>query len=140
MSEIEQEKIKQKIDFNIPIFFSYIEYDDKIYSENDSKNVSEIKLNDKLLIAGIAKPETFFQYLENEDDISLQFPDHHNFSELDIKSIIYSSMNNMIVTTEKDYVRLKRWNLNNIYYLPIKSSFILNNESFDDEIFKYINL
>ncbi|WP_395067030.1 tetraacyldisaccharide 4'-kinase [Flavobacterium sp.] len=140
LSQTEQQNISRKIGIDKPIFFSYIDYDDKIYNETDSKNVDEIKNSEKLLLAGIAKPESFFNYLENDNDITLQFPDHHHFSEIDIKSIKYSAMNNIIVTTEKDYVRLKDSDLKSLFYLPIKSSFIDKKNNFDETILSFINM
>jgi tetraacyldisaccharide 4'-kinase len=139
LSQTEQQNISRKIGIDKPIFFSFIDYDDKIYNETDSKNVDEIKNSEKLLLAGIAKPESFFNYLENDNDITLQFPDHHHFSEIDIKSIKYSAMNNIIVTTEKDYVRLKDSDLKSLFYLPIKSSFIDKKNNFDKTILNFIN-
>jgi tetraacyldisaccharide 4'-kinase len=138
ISELAQEKIKQKINLNIPIFFSYIDYDDKVYSQNDFINVSEIKLKDKLLIAGIAKPEPFFAYLQVEKNVKLVYPDHHHFSEKDIEEIKNKANNKLIITTEKDYVRLKSWNLKSLYYLPIKSSFISKSDDFIQTILNYV--
>lgn len=138
LSEIAQQNIKNKIGLEVPIYFSYIDYDDLVYNQNVSKKVSEIKSLDKLVIAGIAKPEPFFNFLENKDDIILQFPDHHHFTETDIKSIKYSAMNNIIITTEKDYVRLNKYHLKSLFYLPIKSSFISNREELDNKILNYV--
>ena len=46
------------------------------------------------------------------------FPDHHNFSDQDIKRIKKLASNKKIITTEKDFVRLKGKFLNNqLFYL-----------------------
>jgi len=137
----EQEKIKTKLqlDSNQELYFSFIDYDDSIYSDDKSIKVSEIKNRDKLLLAGIAKPEPFFKYLENEDDFFMTFPDHYDYSEKDIVSIEYQAIDDFVVTTEKDYVRLKGKLLNKqLYYLPIRSSFISASENFDKRIIDYI--
>lgn len=138
LSEVEKEKIKHRINLNVPIFFSFIDYDDRVYSENDSKNVSEIKLKDKLLVAGIAKPDPFFDFIKSDNDLKLVYPDHHHFSINDINEISEKSKGNIIITTEKDYVRLKDMNINDLYYLPIKSNLFMDNGNFNRLIMEFI--
>jgi len=66
-------------------------------------------------VAGIAKPEFFIALLKNEKiEVihSLNFDDHHNFSERDIKKIFeICTVNNCfdISTTEKDAVKLLKF-------------------------------
>lgn len=139
ISEFEQNEIRKKIGSNKPIFFSSIEYDDCIYSSNDSKKVNEIRTFNKLLIAGIAKPKSFFDYLKNEKDEILTFADHHNFTDDDISTIKSKAKDSLIVTTEKDYVRLKNSIPHEpLFYLPIKTSFISNGTIFDSIIYDYL--
>lgn len=138
LSEVEKEKIKHGINLNVPVFFSFIDYDDRVYSENDSKNVSEIKLKDKLLVAGIAKPDPFFDFIKSDNDLKLVYPDHHHFSINDINEISEKSKGNIIITTEKDYVRLKDMNINDLYYLPIKSNLFMDNGNFNRLIMEFI--
>ena len=124
---------------NQELYFSYIDYDEFIYSENKSIKVEEIKNVDKLLIAGIAKPEPFFAHLQNGNDGKLIFPDHHHFSENDLLAIKKKAQNKIIITTEKDFVRLKDSVSNEqLYYLPIKSSFLSDSENFDKTILNYV--
>ena len=111
------------------------------YGENKKIAVNEIKSEPKLLIAGIAKPTPFFDYLKNENDECMTFPDHHNFSDSDLETIQSKAQNKKIVTTEKDYVRLKDSKLaSQLYYLPIKSTFINNHQNFDASILEYVKL
>lgn len=139
LSEITQQNIKNKIGLEVPIYFSYIDYDDLVYSQNESKKVAEIKLLDKLVIAGIAKPEPFFYYLEVSKDDCLVYPDHHFFTEKDLNQIESKANNKVIITTEKDFVRLMHHNWKTpIYYLPIKSSFLSKTNNFDNEISNYV--
>jgi tetraacyldisaccharide 4'-kinase len=138
ISDIAQEKIKKKIGLAIPIYFSHIDYDDKIYNENESKNIIDIESTDKLLLAGIAKPQPFFDYLKGKNDLQLDFPDHHHFTQNDIKNIQDKANNRLIITTEKDYVRLKNHHLKSLFYLPIKSSFISESDNFDKTILNYV--
>ena len=139
LSEIAQQNIINKIGLEVPIYFSYIDYDDLVYNPNVSKKVSEIKLLDKLVIAGIAKPEPFFNYLEVSKEDCLVYPDHHFFTEKDLQQIENRAKNKIVITTEKDFVRLSNQNLkSSIYYLPIKSDYISNKDLFDAEVFSYV--
>jgi tetraacyldisaccharide 4'-kinase len=124
---------------NQQLYFSYIDYDDSVYSEEKKMNVSEIKTVDKLLLAGIAKPNPFFAYLQSEKDEKLVYPDHHHFTENDIREIENKSQNKIIVTTEKDFVRLKgSVSKEKLFYLPIRSSFLSEGENFDKTITNYV--
>jgi tetraacyldisaccharide 4'-kinase len=139
LSEIEQNKIKKKVGLDSPIFFSSIAYDDSVYSSDNSFKVSEIKIQTKLLLAGIAKPKSFFAYLQNENDIVMKFSDHHHFSEDDILNIKKQAKNNLIITTEKDFVRLNdSISKEQLFYLPIKTSFIFGGNDFDKTILNYV--
>jgi len=139
ISEIAQENIKKKIGLDVPLYFSFIDYDEKVYNETDSKSVQEIKSVDKLLLAGIAKPEPFFGYLQSGNDEQLIFPDHHHFTENDYQTIENKANNKLIITTEKDYVRLKNQQLKaTVFYLPIKSSFVSGSDYFDKTILNYV--
>lgn len=133
-------KSKLKLNQNQELYFTFIDYDSTVFSEVKQLRVSDIKNVDKLLLAGIAKPEPFFNHLKKENDEVLTFPDHHPFSEKDILDIKNKAKNNIIITTEKDYVRLKgQLPKEQLFYLPIKSSFISNSEGFDKAIFTYLS-
>ena len=139
LSEIAQQNIINKIGLEVPIYFSYIDYDDMVYNPNETKKVVEIKSIDKLVIAGIAKPEPFFNYLEVSKEDCLVYPDHHFFTEKDLQQIENRAKNKIVITTEKDFVRLSNQNLkSSIYYLPIKSDYISNKDMFDAEVFSYV--
>lgn len=134
----EQERIKARIKLDVPIFFSFIDYDTKVYNKNEEINVSEIIEKDKVIIAGIAKPEPFIDFIKKENDVIMIYPDHHHFVNNEINSIKENSFGKIIITTEKDYVRLNSQNLNNLYYLPIKSTFLINDQTFNGLINDYI--
>ena len=72
----------------------------------------------------------------------MSYPDHHHFTESDIKIIekelkVLETNEKMIVTTEKDYVRLEG-RLDNLFYLPIESKFLTHKEQFDKRILNYV--
>ena len=141
LSLIEQNNIKKqlRLSSNQSLFFTFIEYDDVVYSDKKTLKVAEIKSINKMLLAGIAKPESFFAHLKQENDECLTFPDHHHFSESELLEIKEKAKNKIIVTTEKDYVRLKGSILSEqLYFLPIKSSFLSNADNFDKNILNYV--
>ncbi|KUJ63824.1 tetraacyldisaccharide 4'-kinase [Flavobacteriaceae bacterium CRH] len=141
LSDQEQNEIRLKLKLTCSqqIYFTFIDYDDEVYNKDEKITVSEIKNEPKLLLAGIAKPKPFFDYLKNENDECLTYPDHHHFSDGDLDEVQKKGQNKKIITTEKDYVRLKDSKLvSQLYYLPIKSTFINNKQNFDATILEYI--
>jgi tetraacyldisaccharide 4'-kinase len=140
LSEEKQEEIRLKLKLtgSQQIYFTFIDYDDAIYGEDEKVYVKDIKAETKLLLAGIAKPKPFFDFLKNEKDECLTFPDHHHFSENDLNDIQNKAQNKKIITTEKDYVRLKDSELaRQLYYLPIKSAFVNKRERFDASVLNF---
>jgi tetraacyldisaccharide 4'-kinase len=136
-----------RVSANQELYFTFIAYDNFIYGEDRKINVNEIQSASKLLVAGIAKPEPFFSYLQDANDVCLSFPDHHNFTDKDILEIKNLAQNNIIITTEKDYVRLKgSLPSEQLFYLPIQCSFLSGPDSeesergddFDKNILKYV--
>ncbi|NNT71752.1 tetraacyldisaccharide 4'-kinase [Flavobacterium sp. IMCC34852] len=141
ISELAQQNIKKKIGLHVPVFFSFVKYDDKVYNQNGSLNVSATKTQEKVLLAGIAKPKPFFDYLQSGDDTVMTYADHHHFSESDILNIKSQAKDKIIVTTEKDFVRLMTYDFGGkLYYLPIKSKFISHQDQFDTLVLKAMQL
>ena len=138
----EQNEIRKKLKLNPnqTLFFSTIAYDETIYAENGNLSVLEIMNTEKVLLAGIAKPKPFYNFLENEKDLCLTYPDHHHFSDKDLEEIQAKAKGKIIITTEKDYVRLKDSVLKNqLYYLPIKSQLLGNEMLFEKLILGFVN-
>jgi len=139
IEEKDRIKAKLKLESNQELYFSFIDYDDSIYSEDKTMKVDEIRNVNKLLLAGIAKPEPFFAYLQTQNDEKLVFPDHHHFVEKDLLEINNKSENKIIITTEKDFVRLKdSITSEQLFYLPIRSSLLSEGENFDKTILNYV--
>ena len=94
-------------------------------------NIKEFDLNEKYLVfSGIGNHKTFLSMLKNNKMIinkDIEFPDHYNYSEKDLKNILRISKDNnlKILTTEKDFFRI-RMKLNEIKY--IKSRLEISNE------------
>lgn len=139
ISDLAMENIRKKLKATQPVYFSTIAYDDSVYSRDNIVPVNEIRSQQKLLLAGIAKPEPFFAYLQGENDTVLRFADHHHFSETDLITIKEKAQDKMIVTTEKDYVRLKgQLPAAQLFYLPIKTAFVQDQLNFDQTILNYV--
>lgn len=141
LTEDQQYKVKSKLALakNQQLFFSKIEYDQFVFSESKSISVEEVKSNDKTLLAGIAKPKYFFDFLKKTSDTLLEFSDHHNFTSTEIDLIKNKAQDNLVITTEKDYVRLYDSVVSdNLYYLPIKSQFLKDKELFDRSILDFV--
>lgn len=141
----EQQMIRNelKLSEKQELYFTFISYDDCIISENQKIKVEEIKKTPKVVVAGIAKPESFFAFFDNKNDIYLSFPDHHHFTDKDILKIKNAAQNKIIIATEKDYMRLiGRLPTQQLFYLPIQSRFITNSKTsglnFDKTILNYV--
>ena len=130
--------------YSKPIFFSSIEYGELI-----SFGAKRTSFETVLLVCGIAQPETLIIELRKKYKVEvLLFADHHNFDSSDIKEIhqkfnTFALESVVIITTEKDYVRLQTkltadeletypW-----YYLPIELK-IENEDEFNFLIKKYV--
>ena len=137
LSEQEMLLIKSKIDIdNEKIFFSTISYHHSVTNNIEEISIPDLK-NDFIAVAGIAKPEYFFEYLKCSKNDCLTFLDHHFFSDQDINNILQKANGRKIITTEKDYMRLQnQLPKNQLYYLPIEMEFLKNSELFDFEISK----
>ncbi len=104
------------------------------YSQYNPINISKFKGKKLLAIAGIGNPDNFFNLLIDNNlnlEKKLIFPDHYKFAEREIKEIsIYADRNNyQIIMTEKDFFKIKRFNIKNIEYLKIELE-IANKENF----------
>lgn len=140
VSATEMAAIKHRLKTQKPVFFSTVSYDESVYARDSSLTVSALKLKSKILVAGIAKPKPFFDYLRNDADILMEFPDHHNFSEKDLSKIRENSKQRLIITTEKDYVRLHdKLATEALYYLPIRTHFLSSGSAFDQLIYQYLS-
>ena len=104
-----------------------------------------------LLITGIANPEHLQKYISNftENITVLKYPDHHNFNSGNIQQMEQKfegieATNKIIITTEKDSMRLKDLDLSpnfksHLFYIPLKIKFLdSEGKNFDDKIVTYV--
>ena len=142
LSESEQDRVREKIKpkNHQSLFFSYIRYSDFVYNGREEINIEELGNKEITLVTGIANPGSLCQFL-NDSGITythLDFPDHHKFSSAEINEISKSSL---IVTTEKDFMRLKgNVAQEKLFYLPIAMSFVGHSdlERFNNEINEFV--
>jgi tetraacyldisaccharide 4'-kinase len=105
-------------------------------------NIEDFKNKKIIAFAGIGNPNNFFDLLkENNLNIleQIHFSDHHHYSEFELNDLIKKSEKNnaILLTTEKDYMRISEEHKEKIKYLKIKSE-IQNRDKFIEEIKKYI--
>ncbi len=147
IDKIEQNGIEQLIRryYSGPIFFSTITYAETLQS-NVGKEIKTQELNDYkvLLVTGIANPTPLLNHLINLkcNYSHVKFSDHHQFTEKEIGSLqqqfgMLNSEHKIILTTEKDFVRLSG-KIENLYYVSIETSFINDKENFDKLIKNYV--
>lgn len=135
------------------VFFSYIKYGELYAMSNPAEKIHT--LNDLfryriISFAGIANATPMVNYLKEyaSEVRHLPFDDHHEYSAKDLEDIerFYNSFepgNKILVTTEKDMMRLKSGQIGkiaermNIFVLPIEMTFKDKEEEFNQEILKY---
>nr|WP_252723795.1 tetraacyldisaccharide 4'-kinase [Winogradskyella psychrotolerans] len=101
------------------VYFSYVDYALRVIS---ASNTLELKaLPEFTLVTGIANAKPLVDFLVEKGlkFDHLEFSDHYNFRTSDIENLASKSL---IITTEKDYVRLSSHGSlkDALYYLPIE--------------------
>jgi len=125
-------KFKDQLDLapHQALFFTSIAYDDYLRGAQRIL-LSEFMTKEFVLVTGIAQPKPLLMHLDQLGAryTHLPFADHHPFGSGDLEKM--TNFNLPILTTEKDYVRLKPHNLKNLYYLPIEQRFLSGKSKFD---------
>ena len=78
------------------------------------KKLSNKKVN---VVTGVVNSEVLISFLEDKNITveHFKYPDHFDYKEKDILKF----KDNITITTEKDYSKLRKFNIENLYYLPI---------------------
>ncbi|UBM61430.1 tetraacyldisaccharide 4'-kinase [Candidatus Sulfidibacterium hydrothermale] len=144
------DKIKPQPGQNV--YFSYQTYQHPVRFPSFEETRFERKYSAIILFTGIANPYPLKDYLRYRcrELITIDFPDHHSYTEQDILQIKktwdeYFSHKKIIVTTEKDAMRL----INSPYlrllkdlpvvYVPIKVKFHGEDaQKFNHQILSYV--
>jgi len=106
-------------------------------------NIKEFNIKDEYMVfSGIGNPESFRQTLINNNikvTKEIIFPDHYNYTHKDIEQIKYQAkkLNLKILTTEKDYIKIKSIDNNDIRYLKVELD-IKNEDRLINHLKKYI--
>ena len=134
-SHAKLQKIQYILNLKPPqkIYFSKISYDDSICGISKTLPLNYLLNKNFTLVTGIANPKPLVEFLkQNQFNFEhKKFPDHHHFSNSEIKNF---KEKEIILTTEKDFVRLQpRLNKFAIYYLPIKTAILNEQEKFFKE-------
>ncbi len=155
MKPIEQRIIRNRLDIRPyqDLFFTTIVYGGitpaKLGASVFNNNLENYTV---LLLTGIGNPIPLVEYLDKKVGkiIHEKYPDHHYFSNTDIENIDskfneIESGNKMIITTEKDLVRIRAVQniseefMENLYYIPIEVKFLnQSREQFNKRIINYV--
>lgn len=87
-----------------------------------------VQAQDYVAFAGIGRPEKFFDTLEahgTKPVDAVPFPDHHAYSDSDLRYLrsLAAQYGAQLITTEKDFVRLREDQREGIVTLPIRAGF-----------------
>ncbi len=136
------------------LFFTWLKYGELKGFQNPTDTIDT--LNDLfryriVAFTGIGNPQPMITYLkEYASDVKhIQFPDHHSFTIQDIADVraqldAIEGGNKIVVTTEKDAMRLRGTDLQDIantlplYVLPIEVDFKDKTQEFNDTIINYV--
>jgi tetraacyldisaccharide 4'-kinase len=106
LGEGEKNKIRKRLSLkpHQELFFSHIEYANEVCFADAKRNLTDLK--DFTLVTGIANPKPLKTHLKNLslNFKHLKFPDHHSFTPKEIQKL---AREKLILTTEKDFMRLK---------------------------------
>lgn len=122
----------------------------RVFESPDNKPFE--KPSHVLLVTGIANPQTLISHVSQNitaEITHLKYADHHNFRKRDITKITekFNSLpqGSVIITTEKDAVRLREQNFNSavqaaMYYIPVEINFIYNDaDKLNSQLLKYVD-
>jgi len=135
LSGAERQKIQKKLKPNSQqqLYFSAIAYAEAVENASESIKLTEFVEQKFTLVTGVANPKPLVNYLKNRnlDFEHLAFPDHHNFSDRELEQLNQKAL---LITTEKDFVRLESSITSKLYYLPIEVEFLENEVAFVDGV------
>lgn len=138
LSDYEKQRITKQIHplANQNIFFSSIDYANEVCSINSKKPLET--LVEFTLVTGIADANPLVDYLKSKNLAfeHLNFKDHYDFTHSEINML---SKKECLLTTEKDFMRLKNYSIlkEKLFYLPIQVD-ISNAGKFNDLVKAFV--
>ncbi|MGB0896487.1 MAG: tetraacyldisaccharide 4'-kinase [Flavobacteriaceae bacterium] len=135
LSASEQQVVIKKLNVAQKVFFTSIGYGNEVIGDKEI-NLNDLVSENVTLVTGIANPKPLVEYLKSKQlqFEHLAYKDHHNFTDKQLEEL---SKKRLILTTEKDYMRLKD-KIKNVYYLPIVTEFISDELDFQDAIRSFV--
>ncbi len=111
-----------------------------IYAENRIENNETLKNKNFIAFTGIGNPYSFFNTLLNHNIKIIKqiiYPDHFQFTEKNYQLLFQEAENNNcnLITTEKDYVRIKEQFKEKVYYTKL-NTLLIGKESLEKELKK----
>ena len=108
----------------------YAQADIEMVEGKDFKRIITIKKDGKtcqlpektILLTAISKPKRLLEYLPKNTKM-ISFPDHYTFTKEDIDKIQEENSDYAIVTTGKDFVKLREFNIKNLYLMDLDIEF-----------------
>ncbi|GLB52074.1 tetraacyldisaccharide 4'-kinase [Neptunitalea chrysea] len=136
-SEEKKQQVLKKLATVKPVYFSKIGYSNTVYKVKEQLELEDLKERSFTLVTGIAKPAYLVAYLKNAGlhFEHLSYSDHHNFTDQEVQTL---RSKELIITTQKDYVRLQD-KLDNIFYLPIETLFIDGEQAFVFQLHDFVS-
>lgn len=131
MSGQEKSLIEKKLNLTADknLFFSTLRYADTVIGDRNKIPLADFIKGPFTLVTGIANPAPLVTFMQEQgaNFEHLKFDDHHFFTSREIDQLNDKSL---ILTTEKDYIRLKgRVNIP-LYYLEIEMIFLEKEDAF----------
>ncbi len=105
-----------------PVYFSFLSYEEVLHSDGGEMSITQLQHKEFTLITGIANPKPLVDHLKDKGlrFHHLEFSDHHFFTKKELEKI---NNRKLVVTTEKDYVRLQG-KVDPLYYIRISHRFM----------------
>ena len=141
LSKEKQNELREKliVRSNQQVFFSTINYHPKTLGSLQI-SIDVLHEYEIVLVTGIANPTPLLEFLKDRycKIHHIAFSDHHHFTSQDIDKIIIkfkeiTSDKKIVLTTEKDYMRLVD-QISELSYLEIATEFLEGKERFIKEI------
>ena len=145
ISNLEREKFTNSLNLfeHQKVYYSSLTYSEEIKSKSISLDINHLKEKDFVLVTGIADSSYLVKFLKDRNLVfsHLKYKDHYNYSKSSIDKIKRISEGKYILTTEKDFGKLKlKIDSDNLFYIEVSLKFLNDNNelSFDKLIEKYV--
>ena len=113
------------------LFFSTIKYGSFIQNQHRELSLSILEKISFVLVTGIANPSPLVDFLKRKYYAfeHMNYSDHHIFTDNDIEKIKEKSNGRMVLTTQKDYVRLStKFSSELLFFLSIEMEILGDQE------------